>query len=246
MQIAAATALRQKLTTQAVRDPLFNQALGAAATEIRQHSLNAGNEATVEAAFERVLYAVLRDVGIPFHPQKETPIKTRRHTAKGRTDSRIGGVVIEYKQPSTLKIEKAKDAAVEQLTGYVEALAQQLNNEVVGYLTDGIHLLELRIVPSGIVSVGAFGKVDGGSLARLVASIVELEYTALTSENLIRDFCDKSGTGTIFDLARGLYKTLCKSRPKRLRCCKQSGRRCFASRTTTSRSSNESLIAEML
>ena len=208
MQIAAATTLRHKLTSQAVRDPLFRQILDDAATDIGRHSTTAANEATVEGAFERILYGALRDVGIPFHPQKEMPVRTRRHTARGRMDSRIGGVVVEYKQASTLRTDKAKSSATAQLLDYVEALAERSNSEIVGYLTDGIQIMEMRATAGGISTIGAFGNVDGGSLSRMVASIVALEHSALTARNLIRDFCDTNGTGTIFDLARGLYRTL--------------------------------------
>lgn len=208
MQTAAATTLKRKLASQAIRDPLFRDALNDAAKEIAQHSKSAANEATVEAAFERVLYGVLRDIGIPFHPEKEMPVKTRRHTARGRTDSRIGGVVIEYKQPSTLKTGNAQAAAIEQLSLYVESLSGSVENNVVGYLTDGLKILEIRWDDRGISTQSSFEALTGANLSRLVESVVSLEYSALTSANLIRDFCNNGGTGTIFDLARGLNRTL--------------------------------------
>jgi len=204
----AATSLKEKLVSQAIRDPLFTDALQDAADEIVQLSHAAGNEATVESAFERVLYAVLKDIGIPFHPQKETPIKTRRHIAKGRTDSRIGGVVIEYKQPSTLKSDKQRASAIDQLTGYLESLSEEVNNEAIGFVTDGTQVLELRVQPDGLTTASAFHSLEGRSLSRIVTCIVSLEHSALSAENLVKDFCDKSGVGSIFDLARGLYRTL--------------------------------------
>jgi hypothetical protein len=83
---ASAAALQKKLLSQAVQDPLFDDALDEAASEILSESEDAPNEATVESAFERILYAVLKQVGLAFKPTKEAPIETRIHVAKGRAD----------------------------------------------------------------------------------------------------------------------------------------------------------------
>lgn len=207
MQLAA-TSLKAKLISQAIQDPLFKGALQDAAVEIVQASIKAPNEATVESAFERILYAVLKDIGLPFHPQKEVPVKTRRHTAKGRTDSRIGALIVEYKQPSTLATAKDIDAAISQLSNYAAAIAAEINNEVVGFLTDGTKMLEVRAGPDAAVTKGAFQLLDGKALDRLVRSIISLEKSALTAPNLIRDFCGTSSSGIIFDVARKLNHIL--------------------------------------
>ena len=204
----AATSLKAKLVSQAVRDPLFRAALDDAADEIIKVSNSAANEATIEAAFERILYATLKAIGLPFHPEKEKPIATRRHTAKGRTDSRLGALIIEYKQPSTLSSAKQVSIATQQLSDYVIALAEQSNNEVVGYLTDGVQIMELRADADGVLSESAFQSVDGQALDRLVRSIISLDKSALSSANLIRDFCKSDGDGTIFEVARKLNHIL--------------------------------------
>ena len=150
--ITSSAALKSKLVSQAIQDPLFKTALRDAANDIRPIAVSAANEATIEGAFERIVYGVLRDIGVPFHPDKEIPVKTRRHTARGRTDSRIGALVIEYKQPSTLASTTDIKKATEQLTDYVSAISANLENEVVGFLTDGTKILELRAVTGEVVS----------------------------------------------------------------------------------------------
>ena len=112
--------LKKRLVTQALKEPLFHNALDDAADEIISGASSAPNEATVEAVFENVLYSVLRDVGVSFRPKKEQPISTRRHISKGRTDSRLGALVIEFKQPSTLAAPAAQRSAKEQLANYLE------------------------------------------------------------------------------------------------------------------------------
>ncbi|MGQ0660680.1 N-6 DNA methylase [Sphingosinicella sp.] len=208
----ATTALKAKLLSQAIRDPLFGQALETAATEIAKASVAAANEATVESAFERILYAVLKDIGLDFHPQKEMPLKTRRHVKKGRTDSRIGALIIEYKQPSTLRSAAAKAKAIGQLSEYAEALVEELSNDVVGFLTDGVEILEIRAGPDGNLSESSFAPVSPATLLRLVRSIIALEKSALTADNLIRDFCGAATDGIVFETARKLNKIL-SSRP---------------------------------
>lgn len=207
MQLAA-TSLKEKLVSQAIQDPLFKSALSQAAAEIVDASKKAPNEATVESAFERILYAVLKDIGLNFHPDKEIPIKTRRHMAKGRTDSRIGALVIEYKQPSTLKSASDISAAIDQLSNYLASISAELDNETVGYLTDGTKILEIRYGGLAGPAQSAFQDLDSNALNRLVRSIISLEKSALNAANLIRDFCGTASDGIIFDVARKLNSIL--------------------------------------
>ncbi|RVK67255.1 hypothetical protein CN159_15985 [Sinorhizobium meliloti] len=205
---ASATALKNKLISQAVKDPLFKGALKSAAAEIAQISTTASNEATIESAFERILYSVLKDIGLRFHPEKEQPIKTRRHTAKGRTDSRVGALVIEYKQPSTLSTAKAIEGAVSQLSLYLDAISEDAENDAVGFLTDGTKILEIRSTAGAVTANSGFAAVDERTLLRLVRAIVALESSALNARNLIRDFCGDSYDGTVFRVARELNEIL--------------------------------------
>lgn len=199
-------ALKYKLASQAVQDPLFDEALAEAAAEIVSESKGAPNEATVESAFERILYAVLKQVGLPFSPVKEAPIETRLHVAKGRADSRLGGLIVEYKQPSKLKSNKDISDAQAQLGNYLEALA--IHADALGFLTDGTKICEIRQSPDGSAAFSAFQKLDGPALKRLVKGIISLESRALTAENLIADFCGNEKSGLLFALSRKLDKLL--------------------------------------
>jgi hypothetical protein len=61
------------------------------------------NEATIESLFERILYALLKQIGLTFSPEKESAIATKRHIGKDRTDSRVGALIIEFKHWTALK-----------------------------------------------------------------------------------------------------------------------------------------------
>ncbi len=200
--------LKSRLVSHAIQDPLFKQALREAARVIKQLSTKAPNEATIEGAFERVLYGVLRDIGITFHPDKEISVKTRRHAARGRTDSRIGAVVIEYKQPSTLATRADEKKAHQQLVDYIISISAELENEVIGFLTDGTRVQELRALKGQLVSSSALAPLDETTLGRLVRSIISLEKSALTSRNLIRDFCGDTYDGIVFRVARDLNEII--------------------------------------
>lgn len=202
--------LREKLTNIALSSKEFRDELKDAVGEIVSGAKGAVNEATVEGIFERVLYALLKEVGIKFHPEKEIAVEIRRHTGKGRTDSRLGAVVIEYKHNSRLKSDSDIRSAQEQLEEYISSISENINNEVVGFLTDGINLYEIRAFSGKIVLRSGKLSVNEVSLINLIRTVVSLEQSALSSENLIRDFCGRSYDGVLFDVARILNSILIK------------------------------------
>lgn len=207
--------LKEKLINIALESPEFKKELKLATEEIIEGAKEAINEATIEGIFERVLYAILREIGIRFNPEKEVAVETRRHTGKGRTDSRIGAVIIEYKHRSKLKSQRDIASAQNQLEKYITSISHGLDNEVIGFLTDGLSLYELRATNGDLISVSGKLKISDKTLKILIRSIVLLEKSALTSENLIRDFCGSSYQGVLFDVARILNSILIKkSTPK--------------------------------
>ena len=200
--------VKENLISQVLADPDFKKALREAASEIKKEAQRAPNEATIESAFERIIYATLKDVGISFNPEKESALETRRHTGKGRADSRLGAVVIEYKQKTTLASGADIRKATSQLAEYISSLSQRSNCEVVGYLTDGLSFYEARAIFGEIISRGPRETVDENTLLRLTRTIVSLEKAALNPTNLIRDFCGDAFDGILFQLARSLNKIL--------------------------------------
>lgn len=209
------TKLKEKLTSIALNSKEFKGALKQATEEINDEAKTAPNEATIEGAFERIIYATLRDVGIKFSPEKEITVETIRHTGKGRVDSRIGVVVIEYKHRSKLKSSKDISSAKEQLEDYITSISKDVDNTVIGFITDGLSLYEIRTLQGDVTSRSGKLKIDENTLLLLIKSVVLLEQAALTSENLIRDFCGSSLDGVLFDLARILSEVLIKKSTKK-------------------------------
>ncbi|TRZ95969.1 MAG: hypothetical protein D4R82_01315 [Dehalococcoidia bacterium] len=200
--------LKDKLMSAILHSSEFKEALRDASGEIVREAYVAANEATIEGVFDRVLYAILRDVGVKFHPEKEITIDTVRHIGKGRADSRIGAVIIEYKHRSKLQrladIAKAK----EQLSDYICPLSEQFNREIIGFLTDGIHIYEIRGLKGSIYSISGEAEISSVSLLNLIRCVFLLGQAALSPANLIRDFCGSHYDGVLFHVARMLSTIL--------------------------------------
>jgi hypothetical protein len=119
------TALQKKIFSTVLTSREFLDELGNIARSVRKISTSKATEKTIEGCFERELYALLKSVGIKFSLEKEVEVETRRHVGKGRVDSRIGAVVIEYKRPATFKTPRQIEKATQQIEKYVERQTHQ-------------------------------------------------------------------------------------------------------------------------
>lgn len=199
-------ALRKKLLAAALELPEFRDRLNEAAKEIRDAAKPNVTEATIESQFEREVYAALRSIGLRFDPEKGVSDDVRRHTSRGRVDSRLGGLVIEYKRPSLLATDQQSKAALKQLEDYLTSLSAAWNAPMVGMLTNGLVVYEMRAVAGRIISTSSAEMLSGTTLQRLTRHVISLAMTALTSANLIRDFCGTDGV--LFRAARVLNDIL--------------------------------------
>ena len=158
--------------------------------EISSRTSNAINEASVVSIFELELFSFIKDVlGLRYYPEKEKSVSTERHISKGRIDSKIGALVIEFKHTSKLESYKDKEKASNQLKDYLNGLYEKHVHDYLGLITDGtqckfIHLLD------GILNEGSFDKINWKHLDTIIKNIVLLDKIALTPDNLVKDFCN--------------------------------------------------------
>lgn len=207
--------LKYKLLNVALSSKEFEEELNNAKNEIIDGANSSKNEATVESIFENVFYALLKNIGIKFSPEKEETIDTKIHIGKGRMDSRLGSVVIEYKHKSKLNSTSDVSAAQIQLQEYIKSLSVKISSDIVGFLTDGLSIFEIHGINGEITSISGRQKLTFGTLRRFVETIISLEQSALNSKNLISDFCGSSYNGVLFKVARLLNVILeTKSTPK--------------------------------
>jgi len=173
-----------------MRHPKFKKELDDVAKEVRNLAAKAPNEATIAANFELKLHSIIsRRLHVEFEPIKEESISTTRHIKKGRIDSRIGILVIEYKQKSKLATTKDQDKAVDQLKNYILSLPFESKHGAVGVVTDGWCIKFFEYQLEDHFAETAFEKLNGDHLLRLIRGILSSDKKALTPENLIGGFC---------------------------------------------------------
>ncbi len=172
----------------------YEEELEQLSNDILTNAQVAVNEAGIESIFELELFCFIKDsLGLKYYPEKEKAVHTERHIAKGRIDSKIGALVIEFKHTSKLNSLRDKKKASAQLINYLNGLYTKHSNDYWGVVTDGTQCKFINI-ESGEINEGAFDNLSGKHLDKIVRSIVLLDKVALTPENLVKDFCEARGS----------------------------------------------------
>lgn len=196
---------------QILQSTEYKLSLSSMAERIVLKSKEAPNEATVESYFEMELFSFFREkfglLGFEYNPIKEKTA-ARRHTLKGRADSALSSLVIEFKQPSTLKNNLQKKNAIEQIKEYITSLSNYAQEKYYGVVTDGVSICFL-IYENNNFKQDNFFALDGESLDRLIRSIINVELFALNAKNLVSKLCNPpSNDGIAVKLAYNLYNIL--------------------------------------
>ena len=185
----------------------YLQLLYELSNDIYRESLKAENEASIVSIFEIELFSFIKEVlGIKYYPEKEKQVNTQRHISKGRIDSKIGALIIEFKHTSKLSTLLQKEKSSSQLKEYLKGLSNNNNLDYWGVITDGTQCKFITI-QNNIVTEGAFEKLSPNHIDKIVKNIVLLERVALTPENLVKDFCE-SNNSIARDFSLCLYATL--------------------------------------
>ncbi|WP_417431593.1 Eco57I restriction-modification methylase domain-containing protein [Halpernia sp.] len=173
-----------------IRTTEYAELLSEVSHDIYTESKNAENEASIVSIFELELFSFIKEtLGLKYYPEKEKTINTERHISKGRIDSKIGALVIEFKHTSKLKSTEHKEKASSQLVDYLKGLNAKHNLDYFGIVTDGTQC-KLINIENGVINEGAFEKLSSKHIDRIIKSIVLLDKIALTPENLVKDFCE--------------------------------------------------------
>lgn len=190
-----------------IQSDKFSPLLSEAVSDIKKQARSGDNEATVETAFDISLYGLLRDIGIKIYPSKEEPVDTIRHVSKGRMDSQIGAVVIEFKHRSELNSEEKVADATQQLSEYLDGLEEGSEEYYLGVVTDGIQI-KFVTRESGNEIEGAIHELSEKDLLKLTENIVSLDTKALTSNNLTEEFLQPPDSNLANSLVKVLYNSL--------------------------------------
>lgn len=185
----------------------YIELLKEVSSNISIEAKNAENEATIVSIFEIELFSLIKETfGLKYYPEKEKGVNTERHTSKGRIDSKIGALVIEFKHTSKLKTPQQKAKASDQLIEYLKGLNQNHNLDYLGIVTDGTQCKIINI-DHGVINQSSFEVLSVKHIDKIIKNVVLLEKVALTPENLVKDFCD-SETSLSKRLTICLYETL--------------------------------------
>lgn len=186
----------------------YEDSLKEVCNDIIKGSSSADNEATVVSIFELELFSFIKEtLQLKYYPEKEKSISTERHVSKGRIDSKIGALIIEFKQPSSFDSLKKKQKATSQLTDYLNGLYSSHKADYLGVVTDGSECQNL-VMEDGEISYGAYDKLNSKHLDLIIRNIVLLDKVALTPVNLVKDFCEPAGESLSERLTIKLYETL--------------------------------------
>lgn len=195
-----------------VKSKEYQQRLVEMANSIKNSSKIAPNEATIESRFDCELFAFFKEIfeplGFIYNPIKEQAINTRRHVSKGRADTAIASLVIEFKQPSTLSNKRSKDKAINQISDYLKGIQTEDDDILEGYVTNGIEGCFVTCYKGEII-VEEFLELSEYSLDRIIQNILSLKLIAFNASNLVESFCNPPlNDGVAFQLVKTLFSAL--------------------------------------
>ena len=195
-----------------IKSDEYKNKLKKMAQDIKNASKVAPNEATIESRFDGELFAFFKDMfeplGFIYNPIKEKSINTARHISKGRADTAIASLVIEFKQPSTLSNKMNKAKAISQISDYLLGLKSEDNEIVEGYVTNGVEGCFVTLV-NGEIHEEDFIEINEFALDRIIQNILSLKLLAFNASNLVDSFCNPpENNGVAYELVRCLYNVL--------------------------------------
>lgn len=200
--------LKLKQVEYLIQTKEYREELTNVSQNIYKACLQVDNEASAVSVFELELFSFIKDVtGLKYYPEKEKSVDTERHISKGRIDSKIGALVIEFKHNSKLKNEKQKKKASNQLIDYLKGLDSKNNADYFGLVTDGT-ICKFIHIENGIIKEGIYEKTNYKHLDSVIRTIVLLEKVALTPENLVKDFCEPAENSLSKRLTLSLFSSL--------------------------------------
>ncbi|RHO96430.1 SAM-dependent DNA methyltransferase [Clostridium sp. AF37-5] len=201
-----------------IKSDEYRRKLKKMAQDIKNASRVAPNEATIESRFDCELFAFFKEMfeplGFIYNPIKEKSINTNteRHVSrgksKGRADTAIASLVIEFKQPTTLSNPQNKAKAINQISEYLLGLSDEDNEIIEGYVTNGVEGCFVTLI-NGEIQKEDFLEINEFALDRIIQNILALKLIAFNASNLVDSFCNPPiNDGVAYELVKCLYTVL--------------------------------------
>lgn len=194
--------LQNKTIEYILHQPEYWQYLKRALVRINKVAAEATTEATIAFEIDSFLHQLLKnEFGMNLKFVKEEA--TSRRSARGRIDTRIGLLILEYKHPSKLVTETQQFKASNQIAEYLETACPSMDTESVGIITDG---KLIKFVHSSQPTKGGFAEITTAHLDQMVKYCLMLNKRALSPANLVADFCGEDSISK--QLAKNLFHAL--------------------------------------
>lgn len=181
----------------------YKSQIDAVLTKIIRDCEHSDSEAHTSSIFETEIYYLIRSqVGIELNFSKERPVEGiihkfeglySRKSGKGRLDTVVNNIIIEYKHNTKLVTQKQIETAFEQVKDYLIALD---TNEGVKYdaiLTDGIHIAYFQFI-GNIVRHTSLRNISVDDIDRIIRAILNNQYKKFQPSNIVKDFSISSNS----------------------------------------------------
>lgn len=162
-------------------------------------------EADVLSKIDYIFQKLRLEYKLPLTISKEETIIFLENK-KGRIDTLVNSVVIEYKKPEKFKTTKQIKEAIEQAKKYMNGLKNKTGKEYISYITDSIKIVRIDTYQNN--TENNVLKFDEDIMINMVEDFLRsIEIREATSENLVFDFADNLDS-PLYQIASNLYKSL--------------------------------------
>jgi len=207
------TELRARQLDDILHSRVYLQALDSIAAQLADEAPTTPNEKTIETRFDQYLTLLFEQLFAPlghnYLPEKELAVDTVYARTKGRADTAVGDVVIEFKHPSRLSSDQERADAIAQVLGYVDGFNKGQIEKTLALVTDGINVAVCSL-NNGVIEETDYQPLTRVQLDQMVRALIGVGQKAMTAANLVRDFADNRQSPTR-SLAVGLADILTNS-----------------------------------
>lgn len=168
----------------------YREKIKSVATAILARGTVAANEAEIESEFDYQIRYLFEEffshLGFSYIPEKETIVNTPYHKTKGRADTSVGNLIVEFKHISKFKNKPQIDKALAQAESYMDGFNESNEIKSIALVTDGVQG-EFIIYSDGKSSRQGLEPFNDKLVDTFVKSFIGVNKVELSSSNLKRD-----------------------------------------------------------
>ncbi|WIM40912.1 hypothetical protein PO903_08560 [Paenibacillus sp. PK4536] len=180
---------RKELDTILVSNK-YKERINQVANEILARGNKATNEAEIESEFDYQFRSLFHDLfshlGFYYIPEKEKSVSTRYHRTKGRADTSIGNLIVEFKHKRNFSNKNQVTNAVRQAESYMSGFNEFSEVKSIALVTDGLRG-EFIVYADGKSNRQGLDNFDGKLVDLFVKSFIGVNKVELSAGNLKRD-----------------------------------------------------------